>query len=88
MADIREKTTFNFGGKFEFRSHLSYYNCIKTFFCRVKEFNSDFRKFLSHFIRVAAALIPRLHMREPQSYSICLQNFPACNLKVKPLSLH
>ena len=36
----------------------------------------------------AAALISRLHMREPQSYSICLQNFPACNLKVKPLSLH
>ena len=35
-----------------------------------------------------ATLIPRLHMREPQSYSICLQNFPACNLKVKPLSLH
>ena len=53
-------------------------------------FSSIFNGFHHPWVKVhaAAALISRLHMREPQSYSICLQNFPACNLKVKPLSLH
>ena len=32
MANTWKKSNFNFGGKVEFRSSLSYYNCIYIFF--------------------------------------------------------